>query len=161
MVKYQEVHVIVPDCTWCFHFVVQMLSHVWLFVSPWTAAHQASLSFTISRSLLKLVSIESVMPSNHLILSHRFPSCPQSFPASGSLPMSLLLPSGDQNIVLYLLYSVVLFSIAKWINYMYTYMPSCLDFLPIQVTTEHRVEFPEIYSRFSLVVCFIHSIDRV
>ena len=50
--------------------VIQSLSHVWLFATPWTAAHQASLSFTISRSLLKLVSIESVMPSNHLILCH-------------------------------------------------------------------------------------------
>ena len=48
--------------------VVQLLSHVRLFVTPWTAAHQASLSFTISQSLLKLMSIESVMPSNHLIL---------------------------------------------------------------------------------------------
>ena len=49
---------------------VQLLSHVWLFVTPWTPAHQASLSFSISQSLLKLMSIESVMPSNHLILCH-------------------------------------------------------------------------------------------
>ena len=55
-------------------FVVQMLSRVRLFVTPWTAAPQASLSFTISQSLLKLMSIESVMPSNHLILSS--PSSP-------------------------------------------------------------------------------------
>ena len=48
--------------------VVQLLSRVQLFVTPWTAARQASLSFTISRSLLKLLSIESVMPSNHFIL---------------------------------------------------------------------------------------------
>ena len=48
--------------------VVQSFSYVWLFVTPWTAAHQASLSFIISRSLLKLMSIESMMPSNHLIL---------------------------------------------------------------------------------------------
>ena len=48
--------------------VVQSLIRVWLFATSWTAAHQASLSFTISRSLLKLMSIESVMPSNHLIL---------------------------------------------------------------------------------------------
>ena len=49
---------------------LQSLSHVWLFVTPWTAAHQASLSITNSQSLLKLMSIESVMPSNHLILCH-------------------------------------------------------------------------------------------
>ena len=50
--------------------VVQLISHVWLFVNPWTIAHQASLSFSISQTLLKLMSIESVMPSNHLILCH-------------------------------------------------------------------------------------------
>ena len=49
-------------------FVVQLLSHVWLFVTPWIATHQASLSFTVSRSLLKLKSFELMMPSNHLIL---------------------------------------------------------------------------------------------
>ena len=49
---------------------VQSLSCVWLFATPWTAAHQASLSITNSRSLLKCMSIESVMPSNHLILCH-------------------------------------------------------------------------------------------
>ena len=49
---------------------VQLLSRVWLFVTPWTAACQASLSITNSQSLLKLMSIESVMPSNHLILCH-------------------------------------------------------------------------------------------
>ena len=48
--------------------VVQSLSHVRLFVTPWAAAHQASLSFIISCSLLKLMSIESMKPSNHLIL---------------------------------------------------------------------------------------------
>ena len=49
---------------------VQSLSRVQLFATPWTAAHQASLSITNSRSLLKLMSIESVMPSNHLVLCH-------------------------------------------------------------------------------------------
>ena len=48
--------------------VVQSLSCVWLFETPWTTAHQASPFFTISQSLLKLISIESVMPSNYLIL---------------------------------------------------------------------------------------------
>ena len=50
-------------------FVLQSLSCVWLFATPWIAAHQASLSFTVSWSLLKIMSIESVMPSNHFILS--------------------------------------------------------------------------------------------
>ena len=50
--------------------VAQLLSHASRFVNPWTAARQSSLSFTISWSLLKLKSIESVMPSNHLVLCH-------------------------------------------------------------------------------------------
>ena len=69
---------------------VQSLSHVQLFAAPWTAAHQASLSITNSQSLLKLMSIESVMPSNF--------SCLQSFPASGSFPLSQFFASGDQSI---------------------------------------------------------------
>ena len=52
------------------YFIVQSLSHVLLFVTPWTATHQASLSVTNSQSSLKLMSIESVMPSSHLILYH-------------------------------------------------------------------------------------------
>ena len=59
---------------------VQPLSHVWLFVTPWTAAHQASLSITDSQSLLRLMSIESVMPSNHLILWHPLLLLPLIFP---------------------------------------------------------------------------------
>ena len=51
---------------------VQSLSHVWLFATPWTAAHQASLSFTISRSLHKVMSTELMMPSNHLIILRSF-----------------------------------------------------------------------------------------
>ena len=59
---------------------VQLLSHVWLFATPWTAACQASLSITISQSLLKLMSIESVMPSNHLILCCPLLLLPSVFP---------------------------------------------------------------------------------
>ena len=59
----------------------QSRSHVWLFATPWTAARQASLSITNSRSLLKLMSIESVMPSNHLILCHPFHLPPLIFPS--------------------------------------------------------------------------------
>ena len=76
---------------------VQSLSHVQLSATPWTAAHEASLSITNSQSLFKLMSIESVMPSNHLILCHPLSSCLQSFPASGSFPMSQFFTSGDQS----------------------------------------------------------------
>ena len=61
--------------------VVQSLSRVWLFVTPWTVARQASLSFTISWSLLKLMSTESVMPSNLLILCHPLLLPPSIFPS--------------------------------------------------------------------------------
>ena len=60
---------------------VQSLSCVWLFATPWTAACQGSLSFTISQSLLTLMSIESVMPSNHLILCHPLLLLPSIFPS--------------------------------------------------------------------------------
>ena len=60
---------------------VQTLSCVWLFATPWTAARQVSPSFTIFWSLLKLMFIESVMPSNHLILCHPFPLLPSPFPS--------------------------------------------------------------------------------
>ena len=59
---------------------VQLLSRVWLFPAPWTAACQASLSITNSWSLLKLMFIESVMPSNHLILCHLLLLLPSIFP---------------------------------------------------------------------------------
>ena len=60
---------------------VQFLSHVRLFTTPWTAAHQASLSITTSWSLLKLMSIESVMPSSHLTLCHPLLLLPSIFPS--------------------------------------------------------------------------------
>ena len=59
---------------------VQTLSRVWLFATPWTAACQASLSITNSRSLLKPMSIVSVMPSNHLVLCHPLLLLPSIFP---------------------------------------------------------------------------------
>ena len=66
--------------------------------TPWTVACQASLSFTNSWSLLKVMSIELVMPSNHFILCRPFSSRLQSFPASGSYPTSRFFASGGQNI---------------------------------------------------------------
>ena len=60
---------------------IQLFSHVRLFATPWTAARQASLSITNSWSLLKLMSIESVMPSNHLILSQPLLLLPSIFPS--------------------------------------------------------------------------------
>ena len=78
---------------------VQSLSCVWLFMIPWTAAHQVCLSITNSWSLLKLMSIESVMPSNHLILCRvPFYSHLQSFLAWRSFQMTQFFPSDGQSI---------------------------------------------------------------
>ena len=76
----------------------QLLSHVQLFVTSLTIAHKASLSITNSQSLFKLMSIKSVMPSSHLISVVPFSSRFQSFPASGSFPMSQFFASGGQSI---------------------------------------------------------------
>ena len=82
-----------------YYFVlIQFLDCVRLFVPPWTIAPKASLSFTNSQSLLKLMSIDLVMPSNHLILHHPLSSCLQPFPSSQSFLMSWLLASGGQSI---------------------------------------------------------------
>ena len=72
---------------------IQSLSHVLLFVTPCTAARQASLSITTSQSLIKPVSIEWVMPSNHLMLCHPLPLLP-----SGYFPMCQFFISGGQSI---------------------------------------------------------------
>jgi len=72
--------------------IVQSLSNVQLFATPWTAALQASLSFTISQSLLKLMSIESVMPSNHLILCCPLLLLPSIFPSIRVFSNESVLP---------------------------------------------------------------------
>ena len=81
----------------CWTVVVQSLSCVQLFVTPWTAAGQAFLSFTISWSLCKLMSVESMMPSNYLILCHPL-LLPSIFSSTRSFPVSQLFPSGAQSI---------------------------------------------------------------
>ena len=77
---------------------VESLSHVQLFATPWTAAHQASLSNTNSQSLLKLMSIESVMHPTISSSVVPFTSHLQFFPASGSFPMSRFFALGGQTI---------------------------------------------------------------
>ena len=93
---------------------LQSLNCVRLFVTPWTAAHQASLSITNFQSLLTLMTIESVMPSSHLILCHPISSCPQSFLASGSFPVSRLFISGGQSIGTSASASVLPMNIQGW-----------------------------------------------
>ena len=77
--------------------VVQSLNHVWIFATSWNAAHWVSLSFTVSWSLLKLMTIDSVMPSNHLILCHPLLLF-SIFPSIKAFPVSQLFASGGQRI---------------------------------------------------------------
>ena len=89
---------------------VQLLSRVWLFATPWTAAQKASLSITNSRNLLKLMSIELVMPSSAV----PFSSCLQSFPASGSFSRNQFFSSGGQSIGASASAPVLLMNIQDW-----------------------------------------------
>ena len=93
---------------------VQLLSRVRLFATPWTIAHQASLSITSSRSPPKPISLESVILSNHLILCVPFSSCPQSFPTSESFPVSQFFASGGQSIGVSASTSVLPMNIQGW-----------------------------------------------
>ena len=101
-----------PGCTYI--VVVQLPSCDWLLATPWTAAYQASLSITNSQSLLKLMSIELVMSSNHLILCLPFSSCLQSFPASGPFPVSQFFTSGGQSTGASASASVLPVNIQRW-----------------------------------------------
>ena len=93
---------------------VQLPSYVRLFATPWTAAHQASLSITNSQSLPKFMSTEPVMLPNRLIFCCPFSSCLQSFPASGSFQMSQFFVSGDQSTGVSASVSVLPMNIQDW-----------------------------------------------
>ena len=93
---------------------VQSLSYVWLFATPWTTAHQASLSITNCQSLFKLKSIQSW---GHPTISSSvipFSSCLQSLPASGSFPMSQFFVSGGQSIGVSASASVLTMNTQDW-----------------------------------------------
>ena len=87
-----------PSCMLSYFSSIQSLSRVWLFATPWTAGHQASLSITNSQSLLKLTSIKLVMPSNPLFLCCPLLLMPSIFPSTGSFPVSQFFASGGQSI---------------------------------------------------------------
>ena len=89
-------------------------SHVWLFATPWTAAHQASLSITNSQSLLRLMSIELMMPSNHCILRCPFLLLPSIFPSIRVFYTSQHFTSGGQSIGVSASASVLSINIQDW-----------------------------------------------
>ena len=86
------------SCTTIQFSSVQSLNHIQLFAAPWTAAHQASLSTTNSRSLLTLMFTESVIPCNHLILCHPLLLLPSIFPSIRVFSMNQFFASGGQRI---------------------------------------------------------------
>ena len=103
------------SCHFSVVVIVQLLSPAQIFAIPWTVAWQDFLSFALSWSLLRLMSVEPVMLSNHLILCYPFSSCPQSsFQASGSFPMSQIFTLGDQGIGASALASVLPMNIQGW-----------------------------------------------
>ena len=112
---------------------VQSLSPVWLFATPWIAAHQASLSTMNSWSLLTLLFTESVMPSNHLILCHLLLLPLQSFPASGSFLMNQFFTSGGQSIGVSVSASVLPVNIQDWFHLGWT------DLISLQVKVLSRL----------------------
>ena len=101
-------------CFWYDSSSVQSLSHVQLFVIPWIAAHQASLFITNSRRSLRLMSIELVIPSSHLILCRPFLLLSPIPPASESFPMSQLFAWGGQSIGVSALASVLPKNTQDW-----------------------------------------------
>ena len=116
--------------------LVQSLSHVWLFATPWTAACQASLSITNSQSLLKLMSIELVMPSNHLILCHPLLLLPSIFPSirvfSSESALCITWPK----------YWSFSFSISPSSEYsgLISFKMDCLDLLAVQGTLKSLIQ---------------------
>ena len=142
-----------------------LLSRVWLFATPWTAACQASLSLTVSWSLSKFMSVESVMPSNHLFLC--LFSAFHSFPASGSFLVSRLFTSDGQNIGASALASILPMSIQGWfplgltglillskelssLLYHYSSKVSFLRF--------YRLYFIKCYYKIAIIPCAIQGI---
>ena len=115
---------------------VQSLSRVWLFVTPWTAARQASLSITNSRSLLKLMSIKLVMPSSHLILCHPLLFLPP-------IPPSIRVFSNESTLhKRWPKYWSFSFSISPSNEYsgLISFRTDCLDLLAVQGTLKSLLQ---------------------
>ena len=131
---------------------VHSFSHVQLFATPWTAAHQAFLSITNSQRLLKLMSIESVMPSNHLILCHPLLLLPSIFP-------SIRVFSNESALlIMWSKYWSFCFSISSSNEYsgLISFGMDCLDLLAVQGTLEFSPT-PQFRSISSSVLSFLYE----
>ena len=121
-------------------------------MTPWTAACQAFLSFTVSQSLLKLMSIESVMLFNHLIFCHPLLFCLQTFPALGSFPISHLFATDDQS------YWSFSFSISPSNEYsgLISFKTDQFDLLAVQGTLK-SLPAPQLESISSLMFSLLYD----
>ena len=132
---------------------VQPLSHVQHFATPWTAAHQASLFIIISRSLLKLMSIKLVTPSNHLILCRPLLLLPSLFPSirvfSSELVLCIRWPK----------YCSFSFSISPSNEYsgLISFRINWFEFLAVQGTSQQSSPTPQFKSINSSALSFLHS----
>ena len=132
-------------------FVVQLLSCVRLSATPWIAAHQASLSLTISQSLLKLMSIESVMPFNHLVFCHPLLLLPSIFPSirvfSSELALCIRWPKYRS------------FSISPSNEYsgLIAFRIDWFDLLAVHGTLQEFSPKPQFTSISSLALSFLYS----
>ena len=132
---------------------VQLLSHVRLFATPWTAAHQASLFITNSRSLHKLMFIESVMPSNHLIPCCPLLLLPSIFPSIGVFSNESVLP------IRWPKYWSFTFSISPSNEYsgLISFRIDWLDLLAVQETLKGSSPTPQFKSINSSALSFLYS----
>ena len=135
---------------------VQSLSRVWLFETPWTGA---SLSFTISQSLLKLTSIESVMPSNHLILFHSLLLLPSLFPSIRVFSHDWVFMSGGQRIGASTSASVLPMNIQDWFPLGWTGLIFLLSRVLSRVFSSNTVPKHRFFGAqpFLLSSCHIHT----
>ena len=138
--------------------VVQSLSHVQLIATPWTAAHQASLSFTISRSLLRLMTIELVMSSNHLILCHSLLLLPSIFPSIRVFSSKLVIHIRWQSIGASALVSVIPMKIQFWFHLRLTGLISLLSKGLSRVFSSTTVGKHQFWGHVSMVQLLYPSI---
>ena len=141
-----------------FFVAVQLPSHVWLFVTPWTTTQQAPLTFTISGVCSNSLSIESETLSNHLLLYHTLSFSLQSFPASGSFPMSWIFTSHGPSIGATASASVLPMNIQGWFPLGLAGLISLLCKGPSKVfssTTIQKLQFFSTQSSlwFSFYIC--------
>ena len=133
---------------------VQSLRHVRLFATPWTAAHQTSLSFTISRNLLKLMSIELVMPSNHLVLCRPLLLLPSIFPSIRVFSSEWVLHIRWQP-----MYWSFIFSISPSNEYsgLISFRIDWFDFLAVQGTLKSLLQHYSAKSINSSALSFLYG----